>query len=163
MSRDSPPLVWCRDHYKWMGRLRDEALCQHEIQSSFTLAWKTLSEAFFIFSHGLRGIYQTLQEEGFCLLLFLAMLGNKWENHLSRQYTLWANVPFSLTERDTWLDTVVSRKNILLLVTSVLITAFPEMLSKWWKNKIWYPLCNTLWIKNPQHLNCYSNKKQRGN
>lgn len=31
-------------------------------------------------------------------------------------------------------------KNVLLLVTFVLIIAFPEMLSKWWKNKIWYPL-----------------------
>lgn len=147
MSRHLPPPVWCWDHYKWMGRLSDEALCQREIQTSFTLAWKTLSEGFFKFTHGLRGIYQTLQQEGFCLLSFLAMFGNKWQKHLSRQYTLSANMPFPLTERDIGLIQWCHLKKILLLVTSVLIIVIPEMLSKWWKNKIWYPLYNTRWLK----------------
>ena len=108
MSRDLPPQVWCWDNCNCMRSLWDEALCQHEIRSSFTLTWKTLREAFLKFSHGLRGIYQTLQQEGFCLLSFLTMFGNKWQTNLPRKYPLWGNVPFSLTERATWLDIVVS-------------------------------------------------------
>lgn len=112
MSRNFAPSRWCWDHYKWMGRLWDGALCQHEIQSPFTWPETHWMRFFFRFSHGLRGIYQTPQEEGFYIILFLAMFGNKWQNHLLRQYTLWANVPFSLTERDTWLNIVVSPEKI---------------------------------------------------
>lgn len=85
-SRDLPPQVWCWNNCKWMRRLWDEALCQCEIQSSFTLAWKTLSEALLKFSHGLRSISQTFNQEIFHLLSFLMMFGNKWQTNLPRKY-----------------------------------------------------------------------------